>query len=234
MTRETLLISANCAIPENKNKPYFPELTYDIHTAQLICFLGARFSVLNQYLQLLAGLNPPEKGEVLFFLNNVEKHFPYIAYLNYNSRLLSVLNGIENVKLPALYHRLASRQEIERRAELLLNEIDYGANHSVLPAFMSNLQKRHLLIARAMMLNPKVLFIENPFAELELMEASILGDYLATLVNHKQITLIVSNAHLDFVEHYAQRIVYATEQKFEFFNQWQDFFEYKQHYRLKF
>jgi NitT/TauT family transport system ATP-binding protein len=187
---------------------------------------------------MLAGLIDPHSGLVDYFVENqttpAHTHFPAIAYLNYNSTLLSVLNGIGNVELPALYHQLGTKQEIEARVLALLNELDYGANHKVLPSYMSMLQKRHLLIARALMLNPQILFIENPFADLELEEAAILGGYLAQLVKNKNIAIITSNANLDFVEHYAEQIIYATDNDFQFFQEWQTFLHYKQQQRLKF
>ncbi len=233
MINSTILIRAENAIPlASRQQDFFP-LTHDILANELICFLGARFSVLNLYLQMLAGIHKPYAGEISHFVSHTT-HFPVIAYLNYNSALLSVLSGIENVKLPALYHQLGSKDDIDLKVAALLAEIDYDANHHLLPAFMSGLQKRHLLIARAIMLEPKILFIENPFAGLELAEATILGDYLATLVKNKHMTVITSNAHLDFVEHHGQKIIYATADKFEFFTQWEHFLLYKQQHRLKF
>jgi ABC-type multidrug transport system ATPase subunit len=238
MKNAATLISAQAAIPFFDGKRSLSPLTCQINQASVVCFLGQRFSILNIYLQMLAGLTEPQLGDVQHFIQphttSVHSHFPAIAYLNYNSTLLSILNGIENVKLPALYHQLGSKQQIETKAQALLAELNYGANHTLLPPFMSMLQRRHLLIARALMLNPKVLFIENPFADLELGEAAILGEYLAMLVKNKAITLVTSNANLDFVEHYANQIIYTTERDFHFFSQWQDFFSYKQLNRLKF
>lgn len=238
MKNADALICAHAAVPCCEELTFLPALTCQINTAGLVCFLGQRFRTLNLYLHMLAGLTEPESGTVEHFVKErvtpAHSHFPGIAYLDYNSALLSVLNGLENLKLPALYHQLGTRQQIEQQAQELLKELQYDADHKVLPAFMTMLQKRHLLIARALMLKPQVLFIENPFAGLELEEAAILGQYLATLVENKNITLVTSNANLDFVEHYAQQIIYATGQDFQFFQQWQNFFDYKQQNRLKF
>lgn len=238
MKNSAALICAHAAIPCCDSKQVLLPLTCQISTGSLVCFLGQRFRTLNIYLQMLAGLTEPESGVVEHFVEPqvtpAHSHFPGIAYLDYNSALLSVLNGLENVKLPALYHQLGTRQQIESQAQALLHELQYDANHKLLPAFMTMLQKRHLLIARALMLKPQVLFIENPFAGLELEEAAILGQYLATLVKNKNITLVTSNANLDFVEHYAEQIIYATAQDFQFFQQWQDFSHYKQQNLLKF
>jgi NitT/TauT family transport system ATP-binding protein len=238
MKSSTVLINAEAAIPFMGHQPILPPLTCQIYANSLVCFLGQRFSILNIYLHMLAGMNPPDAGKVEHFVREqvspTTKDFPVIAYLNYNSSLLSVLNGIENVKLPALYHQLGSKEQIEAQVYALLSELDYGANHKALPAFMSMLQKRHLLIARAIMLQPQLLFIENPFSDLELEEAGILGRYLADLVQHKNMTIITSNASLDFVEDYAEQIIYATPDDFQFFYQWEAFFQYKRLNRLKF
>lgn len=238
MKKPTTLIYAHAAVPCCEKQILLPPLTCQINAANVVCFLGQRFRTLNLYLQMLAGLTEPELGVIEHFVEQREtpahSHFPGIAYLDCNSALLSILNGLENVKLPALYHQLGTRQEIENQAQTLLGELQYDGNHALLPAFMPMLQKRHLLIARALMLKPQVLFIENPFADLELEEAAILGDYLARLVKEKAITVITSNAHLDFVEHCAEQIIYATAADFQFFQHWQDFWHYKQQNRLKF
>ena len=238
MKNQTTLIRTTAAIPYSKEKTLLPPLTCEIKASSLVCFLGQRFKVLNVYLHLLAGLTDTRFGEVEHFVEPqitvAHSHFPSIAYLDYNSTLLSVLNGLENVKLPALYHQLGTREQIDQKAQDLLNELQYDADHKILPAFMSMLQKRHLLVARALMLKPQMLFIENPFDGLELEEAAILGEYLARVVKTKQITLVTSHANLDFVEHYADQIVYATEQDFQFFQTWQSFSDYKQLHRLKF
>lgn len=238
MNQTTTLIHANAAIPFFSGNRALKPLTCQINAASIMCFLGQRFSILNIYLHMLAGLSRPQAGSVEYFLEPqaapAPLDFPMIAYLSYDCTLLSILNGIDNVKLPALYHQLGTKLQIDEQAKLLLSELQYNADHTVLPAFMSMLQKRHLLIARALMLKPQVLFIENPFAGLELEEAGILGQYLATLVKNKNISLIVSNANLDFVEHYAEQIIYVTEQDFHFFNHWQSFSDYKQLNRLKF
>jgi ABC-type multidrug transport system ATPase subunit len=237
MNNQTVLIQANAAIPFF-NEKNLPPLSCQLKQAQLTCFLGHKFRLVNIYLQMLAGLTSLQSGAVDYFIEPqatpAHTHFPCIAYLNYHSNLLSVLNGVENVTLPALYHQLGSSDEIDRQAAALLAELDYGADHLILPSFMLTLQKRHLLIARALMLHPKMLFIENPFADLELEEAVILGRYLAELVTKKGLTLVTSQANLDFVKDYAQQIIYADYQQFDIFQDWASFFEYKQRFGLKF
>ncbi len=107
-----------------------------------------------------------------------------------------------------------------------MGELDYGANHFILPAFMSPLQKQHLLIVRAIMLKPAILFIENPFSSLDRDQVRTFGQYLSELVKTKNITLITSNANLDFVRSYADQMIYITTANTHVFNHWEAFSTY--------
>jgi len=238
MNDKAKLIVANQAIANTKDLTALPALSYTLKSASMVCFLGQRFHKANIYMQMLAGLIPLKSGKIDYFncekRTQIAKHFPAIAYLSYNSRLLSILDGIENVKLPALYHQLGTRKYIEQKVYALLGELDYGANHTLLPDFMTVLQKHHLLIARAIILEPKLLFIENPFAGLELEEEKIIEAYLHSLVKDKNMTVISTHPSLEFVKHYADYIIHCTAVSFNFFDNWDDFFVFQQENELRF
>lgn len=232
------LIIAHQAIPKAKLQTTFLPLNYTLKSASMVCFLGQRFDRANLYMQMLAGLTPLKSGVIDYFdcekSTKIAKHFPAIAYLSHNSHLLSLVSGIENVKLPALYHQLGTREQVEKKAYALLEELDYEADHSLLPDFMPLLQKRHLLIARAIILEPKLLFIENPFAGLELEEEQIIEGYLNTLVKDKHISVISTHPSLEFVKRYADTIIHCTPTAFNFFENWDDFFMFQQQNKLRF
>ena len=232
MNEKEVLIQVISAIPDNESFTLTESLTCEISTASLVCLLGQHTNTLNAYMEMLAGVNKPYSGSVNYsddFLKQISRHiYSAIAYIYHNSTLLSILNGVDNVKAPALYHHIASKNEIDREADILLAELEYGADHRLLPAFMSTLQKRHLLIVRAIMLKPKILFIENPFMGLDRQQVRIFGQYLAGLVNEKNITVITSNVNLDFVQSYADQIIYLTSKDIQIFKQRDEFFKYIQ------
>lgn len=233
---DEILIQAIEAVPETEEK--LPPFSERIESATLTCFLGRHMRVSNLYMQMLAGLWPLQSGNIHYF--NCEsttlttESFPAIAYLSCDSTLLSVLNGVNNVKLPALYHQLGTKEEIDDRVDALLGELDYGADHNVLPAFMTLFQKRHLLIARSIMLEPKLLFLEAPFAGLDFAETRMLEEYLFLLVQERNISVITSNSGLEFVKNYADKIIVQSNQGFHFFESWDNFYFYKQRHRMRF
>jgi len=230
MNDKAALIQTISAIPYSDLRPPSVPLTCEINAASLVCLLGQQFSVINVYMQMLAGTNEPYTGSVNYadsLLNNSDKNdCPAIAYLYHNSALLSVLNGIDNVKVPALYHQLASTTQIDKEVYALVSEFEYGADHLILPAFMSTLQRRHLLIVRAIMLKPKILFIESPFSNLDRDQVRVFGQYLSGLVKNKNITVITSNANLDFVRSYADQVIYITTATVHVFNHWETFSDF--------
>jgi len=230
MKDKAVLIQAFSAIPCLDPLPSSAPLTCEISAASLVCLLGRQFSVINAYMQMLAGANEPYTGSIEYadslLTNSDNTNCPAIAYLYYNSALLSVLNGIDNVKVPAVYHQLAPATQIDKEVHALVGELEYGANHLILPAFMSTLQKRHLLIVRAIMLKPRILFIENPFSSLDRDQVRVFGHYLSDLVKNKNITVITSNANLDFVRSYADQMIYITAANVQVFTHWETFSDY--------
>lgn len=232
MKEREVLIQAVSAVPNIESLALPPSLTCEISSASLVCILGQRINILNACMEMLAGINEPCCGSINYaddlLDSSRDNSYSEIGYIYHDSALLFMLNGIENVKTPALYHHLASIKEIEREVDELLAELDYQADHTLLPAFMNKLQKRHLLIVRAIMLKPRALFIENPFMDLDRDQVRIFGKYLAGLVSEKKITVITSNVNLDFVQSYADQIIYLTSAETHIFKQSDAFFKHIQ------
>jgi ABC-type multidrug transport system ATPase subunit len=232
MNEKQILIQANAATPNSEISALLSPLTCEIKAASLVCILGQRINIMNAYMEILAGITQPCTGSIKYcddLLDN-ESHNNCLAigYIYHNSSLLSILNGIDNIKVPALYHHLGTVKEIDREVEILLSEIDNEANHKQLPAFMDTFQKRYLLIIRAIMLKPKILFIENPFMNLDREQVRILGEYLAKVVNEKNITVITNNVNLDFVQSYADQIIHLTTEEIHVFKERDTFLSYIQ------
>jgi len=229
MNEKVVLIQANSAAP---NSELSQPLSCEVTAASLVCLLGQSNITLYAYMEMLAGINEPDTG-LLTYAGDLLRPSKYnnrtaIRYIYHNSALLSILNGIDNIKVPALYHHLGSVEEIDREVERLLAEIEYDVDHKQLPAFMDTLQKRYLLVVRAIMLKPRVLFIENPFMDLDREQVRVFGKYLASLVKEKNITLITSNVNLDFVHSYAGQIIYLSAKDIHVFQEREKFSQFIQ------
>lgn len=223
MNKKEILIQAISATPKMEIASTY-NLSCEISSASLVCLLGERVSTLNSYMEVLAGINYPDTGAINFCNDlSTKNNYSTISYIYHNSALLSILNGIDNVKVPALYHHSGAVNEIDIEANILLDELKFKADHKVLPAFMNTLQKKQLLIVRAILLKPRILFIENPFKDLDREQVRIFGNYLAQLVKEKNITIVTSNVNLDFVQKHADQIIFFSSTDIHTFTQKEDF-----------
>lgn len=213
MSDSPALIHAHEAIPALS----YPALNCTLYAATFNCFKSHHLAEFNLYLKMLASLNPPLSGGI-----DYPKPLS-IAYVDENIQLISALSGLCNLKLAAEYHQLETVECINERAEQLLVQFDCTHINQKLPAFMTHLEKRLLLIARSLMLNPDILFIENPFQGLGMKESNILGDHLISLVNDAKIAVVSSFTTLAFIKKAAQNIIFADDKAFYSYNTWDSF-----------
>lgn len=156
---------------------------------------------LGRYLQMVAGVIPAEGGTVRL-LGVSPSRDEYggrelrrrVGYVTPQAPLLSVLDGVRNVMLPALYHGSGAEQEVMARALALLGEMGSDCDHNTLPAYMSELQRRMLLMARALIMEPEILFIAQPLLGLDNRSRVTLRDYiLAAVVPRVHALVLASN-----------------------------------------
>jgi len=129
------------------------------------------------------------------------------------------LRGLDNVMLPAIYHKRMTRAEARQRSRELLEEIGYQGVLNRLPAFLSPQQRLQLAIARATILEPQVLFVEHPFANLSLAEQQPIYHYF--LNNRGRRALVLASHHLQLARDIATQFLFIGERHILHFTDWQ-------------
>jgi len=188
------LVQVQGALPEGERAP----LDLDIGTG-LTVFLAIDEERLVRYLKMVAGVIPAARGKVTL-QGATPEDAEYggrelrrrVGYVTPRAPLLSVLDGVRNVMLPALYHRLVTEEEVMPKVQALLAQMGPDYDHHALPAFMPALQQRMLLLARALILEPELLFIEQPLLGLDDRSRDRLRDYIVTAVAPRATALVVA------------------------------------------
>jgi len=199
----------------------------DLKLAQgLVVLVGPEQARLAAYLRCLAGVDEGDGRLHLLGHQLAAAGAPdwqwlrrRVGYVTPQAPLLSILSGVRNVMLPALYHRLGREAEVFERAQALLADMTYAADHGCLPAYMSELQRHHLLIARALILQPRVLVLEQPLAGLDSTEATMLRAYLTGPVR-RQVPLLVLAANDPLLGQQANSVVFIGEHVAQVFDDW--------------
>lgn len=224
MTGIKPIIEANELLFTKNEEP----LTLQVGTTDTLCLIGPDSGRLYQTQQILAGVEPPQSGELrllgrpLAELNkrSWREQRQHIGYVARGAPLLSVLRGLDNVMLPALYHKRLSRPEAQQRAMELLTQLDFSGDTQALPAYLSPLQRLQLAIARATILEPAVLFVEGPFYGLSPTDQQPIYRYFTD--SQKQRAQVIATHNLKLVKSCATQILFIGEQAHHHFSGWQD------------
>lgn len=234
-TINPVLISCREAQPDTDNSNHLPALNCDITSGKIVCFTGLHRSSQLPYMQMLAGLTPPLSGELKLLENEQPPDDGQtqsllrqkIGFVLQGGPLLSVLNGIENLKLAARYHEVGDEKFIDDKAKELMSKMPHKKDQQSLPAYMSKLLRRHIAIARPLMLDPKVIILDNPFEGLSYYDKSVVAEYMAGIVLNQKVTLILNTDDLFFIRKYADQIIFCDSLDTVVFKDWKSFNQYQ-------
>jgi len=171
-------------------------ISMEIERNEAVFLSGASGAGKTTLLYTLAGLERPESGTVEFEglplyhlgssmearLRNEKMGFVFQGYF-----LLPELTALENVLLPALIGRRATRNE----AEESLAAVGLADRMHHLPAELSGGEQQRVAIARALTNNPDVIFADEPTGNLDSKTGDAIMDLLLGLARDRKKTLLV-------------------------------------------
>ncbi len=231
---ESANISTEQAIPYKMESGLnYPALTCQLQNSSLTCLIGPHRIQLRGYLQMLAGISKPEKGMVNILGQQISK-FDQLAwrkfrgqvgYLSGKAPLLSEQHGLMNVMLPALYHTDLSFRDVADRARLLLAELNCDFEPTAYPAQLNSFQQIILALARALILDPQMLFLDVPFSDLGAKEREKMAGLLGRYIENHTVCMIGGLQYPKFLQRYAKQIIFISENKISYFNGWESFIQ---------
>ncbi len=197
-------------------------LSLEIEKGKTYCMLGKSGSGKSTLLNLMAGLDKPTKGEIIFNGQHIEKmnenqladfRQKYLGFVFQSYNLLSTLTALENVTLPLIFRKV-DKKEREEKAMEMLEAVGLAdrANHK--PSEMSGGQQQRVSIARAFINDPKVIFADEPTGNLDTKTTYEMMDLIMGLVRKNKQTLLMVTHDLE-VSDYCERIVHLSDGKVE-------------------
>lgn len=187
------------------------DLNLSIGSGEFIAIVGPSGSGKSTVLNILGGLDVPTSGEVIVdtekitHLNTTQlAHFrgEKIGFIFQSFNLIPVLSVYENIEYPLIMIQCLPPKEREKRVLEVLKEVDMLDQKEKYPDQISGGQKQRVAIARALVTKPKIVFADEPTANLDSKTAhriielmhKIKQDYNTTFVFATHDEKIVSSA----------------------------------------
>jgi len=152
----------------------------------IIALLGASGSGKSTLLRILAGLTAPTSGEVFWHGKPLRECKPNVAIVFQSFALFPWLTVLDNVEAP-LMARGMSHEERHPRALHALDSVGLKGFESAYPKELSGGMKQRVGFARALAVEPEVLFMDEPFSALDVLTAENLRGELLELWLGKKI-----------------------------------------------
>jgi lipoprotein-releasing system ATP-binding protein len=165
-------------------------------------------------LHVLGTLDRPTAGKVLYEGKNVytlnEKGLAYfrnreIGFVFQFHHLLPEFNALENTMMPCLIQGIPKKESVSR-AEAILTLVGLKERLSHKPGELSGGEQQRVAVARALVLEPKVLLADEPTGNLDAKTGESVFDLLRELNRIKGVTLIVVTHNLRLAEKLSRQI----------------------------
>lgn len=193
---------------------------FDIDRGVFCAVVGTSGSGKSTLLNMLAGLEPPTKGQIVIAGQHIEgmnesqlvtfrrEHVGFI-FQSYN--LMPTMNSIENVALPLAF-RGVDKKTRNKMAEEALELVGLAKYKKNLPNQMSGGQQQRVGIARALVLNPEIIFADEPTGNLDSKTSEEVMNLMQTVVREQKQTLIMVT-HDDHLANYADIMIRISDGK---------------------
>ncbi len=156
-----------------------------VYPGQIIALLGASGCGKSTLLRMLTGLSPASAGAVYWHGQPVQGESPNVSIVFQSFALFPWLTVIENVEAP-LEARGMPPIERHKRALRIIDAVGLDGFETAYPKELSGGMKQRVGVARALVVEPEVLFMDEPFSALDVLTAETLrGELLELWLEHK-------------------------------------------------
>lgn len=198
-------------------------VSFDFEQGKVNMIIGASGSGKSVMLKSIVGLHKPDEGLVLYDGQDFHNKNPKeqkeirknIGMLFQSSALFDSMNVEENVSFPLKMFTSQSAEEIKERVDFCLQRVNLVDSNKLYPSELSGGMQKRVGIARAIALNPKYLFVDEPNSGLDPLTASVVDKLIQELTVEFEMTTIVVSHDMNSVMNIGDKIMFLYHGKKE-------------------
>lgn len=191
---------------------------FEIHKGEFCAIVGTSGSGKSTLLNMLAGLEKPTKGEVIIGGQHIEKlnedglvrfRRENVGFIFQSFHLIGTMNALENVALP-LSFRGESKSSRLKKADQMLDLVNLKKHKKHMPNQMSGGQQQRVGVARALVMDPKIIFADEPTGNLDSHTSEEVMRLMQRVVREQKKTLVMVT-HDNHLAAYADRVFHIMD-----------------------
>jgi NitT/TauT family transport system ATP-binding protein len=178
----------------------------DVPRGELIAVFGPNGCGKSTLINLIAGLIPADRGQILFDgkrLNDIK--FGYV-FQNYREALFPWLRAFDNISYPLKMMKVPAAKR-RARAEDLIARLGIKLDLNLYPYQLSGGQQQLVSIMRALVVEPEILFLDEPFSALDYEMTLFMREQLQRIFLETGTTTVLVSHDLEEAVYLADRVL---------------------------
>jgi phospholipid/cholesterol/gamma-HCH transport system ATP-binding protein len=202
-------------------EPILISISIRIPKGALVAITGPSGCGKSTLLKISAGLVHPDSGTVTIEgvdIFNVSRSTLYelrksFAFVFQDGALISNLTLYNNLALPIRYHYRLSDEEIEQKVRAVLDDFGLYTERGLMPAQLSIGQRKLASFARGIIMEPRLIFVDEPVSGIDAITTQRMVDKLLPLRDDNKVTMVMVSHNLDFIKSSADYIALIYQNK---------------------
>lgn len=169
--------------------PVINNVSFSVRPCEFVSIVGTSGCGKSTLLNIMSGLLKPQAGSVVLDGQILDRITPRIGYISQSDTLLPWRTTLSNVELGMEVRRIPAAERREK-ALALIRQADLAGFEQVYPYQLSGGMRKRVDIIKVLAIEPEIIFMDEPFASLDVFTREMLQSYILSLWQDMRRTVL--------------------------------------------